>query len=171
MIDTDKYEGHTEGKREIQHNAFIHIEGRGLYATIAGGFTTADGELIADAPLLLAEVKRLQAYKEFADAVVEWSHGASYIHFLAEQVNHIRRTSQYDDDAMNHGCQQYYNGPNASSQVSDKEYKDLLAEVERLRNTLLIEEARTSRLWNFIYTYIPWMTTEATDAYNGDEEE
>ena len=60
MIDTDKYEGHTEGKREIQHNAFIHIEERGLYATIAGGFTTADVELMADAPLLLAEVKRLQ---------------------------------------------------------------------------------------------------------------
>ena len=59
MIDTDKYEGHTEGKREIQHNAFIHIEERGLYATIAGGFTIADVELIADVPLLLAEVKRL----------------------------------------------------------------------------------------------------------------
>jgi len=67
MIDTDKYEGHTEGKREIQHNAFIHIEERGLYATIAGGFTTADALLIADAPLILqaliderAEVKRLR---------------------------------------------------------------------------------------------------------------
>jgi len=60
MIDTDKYEGHTEGKREIQHNAFIHIEGRGLYATVAGGFTTADSLLIADAPLLLEEVKRLR---------------------------------------------------------------------------------------------------------------
>jgi len=60
MIDIDKYEGHTEGKREIQHNAFIHIEGRGLYATIAGGFTTADAALIADAPLLLAEIKRLR---------------------------------------------------------------------------------------------------------------
>ena len=58
--DLTKYEGHTEGKREIQHNAFIHIEGRGLYATIAGGFTTADAQLIADAPLLLEEVKRLR---------------------------------------------------------------------------------------------------------------
>jgi len=60
MIDTDKYEGHTEGKRELKHNAFIHIEGRGLYATVAGGFTTADRLLMADAPLLLAEVKRLR---------------------------------------------------------------------------------------------------------------
>ena len=66
MIDTDKYEGHTEGKREIQHNAFIHIEERGLYATIAGGFTTADAKLIADAPLLLEEVKRLREAIEYA---------------------------------------------------------------------------------------------------------
>ena len=72
MIDTDKYEGHTEGKREIQHNAFIHIEERGLYATIAGGFTTADVELIADAPLLLEEVKRLRGLlREVADAYAE----------------------------------------------------------------------------------------------------
>ena len=68
-IDTDKYKGHTEGKREIQHNAFIHIEGRGLYATIAGGFTTADVELVADAPFLLAEVKRLRDYNS---ALLNW---------------------------------------------------------------------------------------------------
>jgi hypothetical protein len=68
MIDTDKYEGHAEGKREIQHNAFIHIEERGLYATIAGGFTTADVELIADAPLLLAEVKRLRGLLDEIDS-------------------------------------------------------------------------------------------------------
>ena len=60
MIDTDKYEGHTDGKRELKHNAFIHIDGRGLYAPVAGGFTTADRLLMADAPLLLAEVKRLR---------------------------------------------------------------------------------------------------------------
>ena len=72
--DLTKYEGHTEGKREIQHNAFIHIEGRGLYATIAGGFTTADAQLIADAPLFLAEVKRLRAgIKAYLDLEIETS--------------------------------------------------------------------------------------------------
>jgi hypothetical protein len=73
MIDTDKYEGHTEGKREIQHNAFIHIEERGLYATIAGGFTTADVELIADAPLLLAEVIRLRKELKEAKDVIQYA--------------------------------------------------------------------------------------------------
>ena len=103
MIDTDKYEGHTEGPWEIiewevpnpQWNVMLSCPEVGKFVSIKGtsGWrpTEVDVELIADAPLLLAEVKRLQA--------------------------------------------------------------------------------RTSRLWNFIYTYIPWMTTEATDAYNGDEEE
>jgi len=82
MIDTDKYEGHTEGKREIQHNAFIHIEERGLYATIAGGFTTADVELIADAPLLLAEVKRLRYH---LDLMIEKFGEAYLIETLIER--------------------------------------------------------------------------------------
>jgi len=69
QLDISEYEGHTEGKREIQHNAFIHIEERGLYATIAGGFTTADAKLIADAPLLLEEVKRLRNKIRLLDIV------------------------------------------------------------------------------------------------------
>jgi hypothetical protein len=56
MIDTDKYEGHTEGPWTP-------------YEMNAGGWTVgnfplrwkeADKQLIADAPLLLAEVKRLR---------------------------------------------------------------------------------------------------------------
>jgi hypothetical protein len=82
---------------------------------------------------LLTEVKRLQAYKEFADGIHEWSHGAIFIHFLAEQVYHIRDTGELDEDAMNHGCQQYYNGPNSSSQASMEEYKELRAEVKKLQ--------------------------------------
>ena len=55
MIDTDKYEGHTDGKAwywQVDNNA--------------------DCELIADAPKLLAEVKRLREQlrlaKEWVDA-------------------------------------------------------------------------------------------------------
>ena len=84
MIDTDKYEGHTEGKREIQHNAFIHIEERGLYATIAGGFTIADVELIADAPLFLEEVKDLQ---KKLDSLREYCHAEGYDIFNWEVKN------------------------------------------------------------------------------------
>ncbi len=132
-MNTDDYEGHTPGPWTVNEEvgvAIKHGEGAHDYVDMEN---KANAQLMADAPNLLAEVKRLQAYKEFADAVDEWSHGASHIHFLAEQVNHIRSTSQYDDDAMNHGCTSYYNGPNSASQVSDKEYKDLLAEVKRLR--------------------------------------
>ena len=47
MIDTDKYEGHTEGPWKT-----------GGYNEQA--IKDADRKLVADAPLLLAEVKRLQ---------------------------------------------------------------------------------------------------------------
>mgnify|MGYP003111649169 CR=1 FL=1 len=49
MIDTDKYEGHTPGQWSV--------------TSIRDGsipWNTADEELCADAPLLLAEVKRLR---------------------------------------------------------------------------------------------------------------
>lgn len=72
MIDTDKYEGHTEGPWEL-----IEREGTGLfnlvmwrreekkpvaYAYNSGKYTYEypNAQLMADAPLLLAEVKRLR---------------------------------------------------------------------------------------------------------------
>jgi len=51
MIDTDKYEGHTEGKWDL------HSMGDGW--TI-GQLKKIDRTLMQDAPLLLAEVKRLR---------------------------------------------------------------------------------------------------------------
>ena len=59
MIDTDKYEGHTE-------NWYVDWpmatdEGDVIIGTKSiGRFKRPDAQLIADAPLLLAEVKRLQ---------------------------------------------------------------------------------------------------------------
>jgi hypothetical protein len=68
MIDTDKYEGHTEGKwvfKHINSNWYqcdkigeIHME------DIAIKEASANAQLMADAPLLLAEVKRLTALFE-----------------------------------------------------------------------------------------------------------
>ena len=72
MIDTDKYEGHTEGPWEL-----IEREGTGLfnlvmwrreekkpvaYAYNSGKYTYEypNAQLMADAPLLLAEVNRLR---------------------------------------------------------------------------------------------------------------
>ena len=64
MIDTDKYEGHTEGPWEFKHinsNWYrcdeigeIHME------DIAIKEASANAQLIADAPLLLQEVKKLR---------------------------------------------------------------------------------------------------------------
>jgi hypothetical protein len=70
MIDTDKYEGHTEGPwewfegeghKDLQSNmAFLMFGevGKSQYPK------PADAALITDAPLLLAEVKRLRVIEE-----------------------------------------------------------------------------------------------------------
>tara|TARA_R110000824_G_scaffold542_3_gene3482 strand:+ start:12581 stop:12982 length:402 start_codon:yes stop_codon:yes gene_type:complete len=81
MIDTDKYEGHTEGPWKWLKDSIL-LKGR-AYATnrnayvdsfIIGGRhldgewpidDEANAQLIADAPLLLAEVKRLREILEW----------------------------------------------------------------------------------------------------------
>ena len=66
MIDTDKYEGHTEGKwimGEYKGRPSIHAGDETFVRSIARGLNpsqTADHALLLDAPLLLAEVKRLR---------------------------------------------------------------------------------------------------------------
>ena len=61
MIDTDKYEGHTEGPWDVYgpHPLFRSgaFDGEGVGEHLP--FTRVDMKLIADAPLLLEEVKRL----------------------------------------------------------------------------------------------------------------
>ena len=82
MIDTDKYEGHTPApwrvKGELTEgddnmgqsgDSTLSIHGDGLYIGEIGADygiheTIANAQLIADAPLLLAEVKRLRVIEE-----------------------------------------------------------------------------------------------------------
>jgi hypothetical protein len=66
MIDTDKYEGHTPAE---------HWDFSTWGITMPTGFE-ADAQLIADAPLLLAEVKRLrEAIDNIAKGMDEdWRH-------------------------------------------------------------------------------------------------
>ena len=64
MIDTDKYEGHTEGpwtlSEEYAYELFVYA-GDVRLAKIDGNMENeANTQLIADAPDLLAEVKRLR---------------------------------------------------------------------------------------------------------------
>ena len=75
MIDTDKYEGHTEGEWMLDiydWNWAINIFGND------GETIEANAILIQDAPLLLAEVKRLQKRNEWLEEVVALAqeHGA-----------------------------------------------------------------------------------------------
>ncbi len=61
MIDTDKYEGHTEGPLESWSDYIIQ-KGNSWQEPIAEmdfNSKEADAQLIADAPLLLEEIERL----------------------------------------------------------------------------------------------------------------
>ena len=70
MIDTDRYEGHTEGKWKLHYDDSA-VDGDyldyGAQLDPVGALhpmLIADAQLIADAPLLLAEVKRLTEFRD-----------------------------------------------------------------------------------------------------------
>ena len=85
MIDTDKYEGHTEGPWTLYTTASHG-------PTIAGKLNDADWQLIADAPLLLAEVKRMQYWDEEMDRVIahlaqhNWASSDGDVHEIVEYM-------------------------------------------------------------------------------------
>lgn len=67
MIDTDKYEGHTEGEWDWLYNDEVPVHLLVVPQDVIGigvhpenNVSEADMKLIADAPLLLEEVKRLR---------------------------------------------------------------------------------------------------------------
>ena len=62
MIDTDKYEGHTPAPWAITNDGIVGVtepEDVTLHV-FSGCYSDTDAQLIADAPLLLEEVKRLR---------------------------------------------------------------------------------------------------------------
>ena len=69
MIDTDKYTGHTEGKWELQYDDSAIYGGYlsfGAQLDPVGALhpmSIVNAQLIADAPLLLAEAKRLREWE------------------------------------------------------------------------------------------------------------
>jgi len=72
MIDTDKYEGHTPapwgfGKQEPPLLLRLAIQ--------AGKAKSEDLQLMADAPLLLAEVKRLRKWKAEVEHICRTMNG------------------------------------------------------------------------------------------------
>jgi len=64
MIDTDKYEGHSVGKWRVRTRKGTFTVKDCLGDEVAAVNDYADAQLIADAPLLLAEVKRLRKQLE-----------------------------------------------------------------------------------------------------------
>ena len=146
MIDTDKYEGHYEGSWVNQYGDVVKL----IYPNESSPSLDADQRLIIAAPLLLAEVKRLRAYKEFADGVDEWSSGAAFIHHLATAVQGIRLTGELDEDAFNKGCQEYYNGENSIAQVSTIQWNNLKEEVKRLRDKITLLERAEAHWYSMV---------------------
>ena len=84
MIDTDKYEGHTEGPwimgKDGKYDRYIALEPDDDYyegetwVGITNGerdLRESDAQLIADAPLLLAEVKTLRVSDATLSAIAE----------------------------------------------------------------------------------------------------
>ena len=103
MIDTDKYEGHNdapwrtaEGQPYDDEGSHLDIvDANGVLVTETSYFTDNDhpnARLIADAPLLLAEVKRLREDYEKMSEVLR-GHGMDI-------CRHCRVI--YRDDEMNH---------------------------------------------------------------------
>jgi hypothetical protein len=76
MIDTDKYEGHTEGKWKLHYDDSA-VDGDyldyGAQLDPVGALhpmLIADAQLIADAPLILEEVKRLRERLMLAESAL-----------------------------------------------------------------------------------------------------
>ena len=80
MIDTDKYEGHTPAPWESFAN-FLNEE---------MGVGDANTLLIADAPLLLAEVKRLREDNELYLACIHASHFRDKSGSAMSKLNQMR---------------------------------------------------------------------------------
>jgi len=72
MIDTDKYEGHTPAPWMKDGNNICDTYGN-VVLRYHYTVTTANHTLIADAPKLLAEVKRLQRLNNYL-----WEHRSSH---------------------------------------------------------------------------------------------
>jgi hypothetical protein len=110
MIDTDKYEGHTEGPwKEVDFNWGERTSPNGAYiptddyigcikdvADVVfvndGGTTDANWNLIKDAPLLLAEVKRLlSTLNEVRDILLNDNKGCedSSSHYALLTINEV----------------------------------------------------------------------------------
>ena len=108
MIDTRKYEGHTPGPWDYDsegQRVDINADDDLTYEVICSKvLTDADGSLIADAPLFLAEVKRMQYWDEEMDRVIahlaqhNWASSDGDVHEIVEytlaEVKRLRKENE-----------------------------------------------------------------------------
>ena len=95
MIDTAEYEGHTEGEWTLctwkdGHATYDVVnEDNNVIASIVGKWEEVkpNMKLIADAPLLLAEVKWLRSLIEMVSYDLEW---------YPDRLNQVKRQLEYN---------------------------------------------------------------------------
>ena len=157
MIDTDKYEGHTPTKEwgdiVYAHGySSIFLDDDDVYAT------DIDRQLMAAAPELLEEVKRLHKetrnvalYQEMKERFVELEHGIGLDNREAQVT--IRLNQHYE-----------------------KQHEKLLAEVKRLREGILefadyLEDKVTPYMTNDMHEVVPigGMVSDLHEMIKGDD--
>ena len=109
MIDTDKYEGHTEGKwtlekveqTDAEHEHYLLIGNNLLLSAIHHGGQEwdeheANARLIADAPLLLQEVKRLREQPKVT--IDDWDKKGPCVTVYLEGCEYVGTLRLYKDE-------------------------------------------------------------------------
>ncbi len=92
MIDTDKYEGHTPApwlwyeEDECLDLVVADNQCRTVIEEVKALNTKADEHLIADAPLLFEEIKRLRAWKKLVSDIVQQHDGQHLREMLKELI-------------------------------------------------------------------------------------
>ena len=88
MIDTDKYEGHTEGPWKPYESKYSRMWTIG---NLSVKWKEADKNLVADAPLLLQEVKRLREENDMLSEAVKEDNDILKKHIeTLEEVKRLR---------------------------------------------------------------------------------
>ena len=106
MIDTDKYEGHTEGEWKLHYDDSA-VDGDyldyGAQLDPVGALhpmSIADAQLMADAPLLLEEVKRLRKELNHTKVTIdEWDNkGGPCVTVYLEGCEYVGMLRLYKDE-------------------------------------------------------------------------